>query len=164
MVLLKLNSGSPEERFEEKQFFSKKKTIFLSLSHIEVKKIWIFLSKLFSHECQNCILRVHSNNLKREIFVGQFLISHCLWTRSELFLALCRKLFGCGIQNCNLHIHRKVLRKILFFFHWRIFFFFLLGRSAKFISLLANFSSWVVNTAFYIAEYFSLRRTICLGN
>ena len=127
-----------------------RKNHFLSLSHIEGKKDWI-LSKRFSHECQNCIQRVASNFLRRRIIVEILFFKLWLSTISELFSALWRKTLGRGIQNCKLHIHRKFLRKILFFSSKENFFF----PSRTFSEVhqsSGNFFSWVVNTAFYISE------------
>ena len=124
--------------------------------------------KTFLAQCQNCILRVHSNNLKRKILVGQFLISHRLWTRSELFLALCRKFFGRGIQICNLHIHRKLFRKILLFFQWRIFLFFsrtiseVHQSSGKFFQLGCQYCILHRGIFFFEENYLSGKLMFCL--
>ena len=104
----------PQRNVLRKNVFVEKNYNFMSLSHIERKK---------SGFCRNCSgLNVKlAFYLSIGIFWGErslteFLFSNYdIWTMSEhFFSAFCRKFLGRGIQNCNLHIDRKFLRKISF--------------------------------------------------
>ena len=111
----------PRGTFCGKTFLLKKIIIFVIVAHWK-KKDWI-LSKLFWLECQICILPVHWNFLRRKVLDGISFFN--LWPLDNeriFFSDFCRKVLGCGIQNCNLHINRKFLWKV-YFLQWKNLFF-----------------------------------------
>ena len=90
--------------------FSGKKNslkLFLFFQRTLSKKNWPFAKKSW-YACQNCILRVQSLLLRKQIWEIRFLSHSRTW--SEEIFGLVAKVFLQWCQTCNLSVYRNILR------------------------------------------------------
>ena len=103
----------PQRNVLWKNVFVEKNYNFLSLSHIERKKLDFVETVLawMSNLHSTCPLEYfEEKGLCWKLFFQ--IMTFGQW--ANFFSDFCRKVLGRGIQNCNLHVDRKFLRKISF--------------------------------------------------
>ena len=101
----------PQRNVLWKNVFVEKNYNFLSLSHIERKKLDFVETVLawMSNLHSTCPLEYfEEKGLCWKLFFQ--IMTFGQW--ANFFSDFCRKVLGRGIQNCNLHINRKFLRKV----------------------------------------------------